>query len=897
VEITQKRPVNEDNWYIRDLVTCHYDERQLKTVCRIPQLMAHLSALKSPRKPQASRSNSRLGGSSSDVNPLLATFSLAVQIYTVLGSWSSIFFGNALLTEEPSVFDFHSIALGVGHLLEALPADATFAEERNVAKLLLTFMETHEQDPGGVLIGRRASLTAAPIKWTEQLSVYCTQLAYPIKWPKMAATANVKPNSLSAPSQLGGGIPRSTSGEELSAIANSSALLRSPASSRKALGPETTPVSSNNSVPRFSLRKGFSSKKTRNAAAEPEILPPTLVLEPPKHPSDLTPLILEWSEKDDDIEVATLVREFAANVRCTEALASMKTGDVVLVCFRCVGEMPSATPVVRFARLVGFVDNKHVAVYLDGREELTQWCVPTVLVRALPPQFQRVLERSLAALASSDAHQTLDTSQAEWRGTLASLVHPSQTSEMVDFGPVIADCLAELMASIASSVGINAQELSKKDKSALLLSDLHDLRVAVRLVNERKFSLEGLKAAVDIFVDKFLESIDSRNLFLPERRRIIMALHAGQLTARQLFEAAIGKVLSGLDGSLRALQPQMDAIESGDRKRELVNWWLTLIRTRVMQELYQRGYKENVTPEDYITEPPLDFLGVQSNLQLLRQCLDEVSKARTEDASLSTSLSTSSASVAGGLIRAIYELKTEIYSKIDQYMADCFAILCDLLRVQSCDLETAQQLFEKRKPQFLDRERKLLAQLLDDISYLQEMQELEKNAQGKSMHIVPVSGLAIGRMARLEQEMRTVCEVWGDRARSFSARKKMSRTFTSDSVSEEDDLSDVVVLQEDLDMHELRSLCHKLIPVVPVSDREFKMVKYKSCFLGCECVDALVRQGVQNRSTAVSKCADLFSCGYIEAVVRGMPFLDGFEFYRWSAGGARNSITVKKRTT
>ncbi len=292
----------------------------------------------------------------------------------------------------------------------------------------------------------------------------------------------------------------------------------------------------------------------------------------------------------------------------------------------------------------------------------------------------------------------------------------------------------------------------------------------------------------------------------------------------------------------------------------------------------------------------MDFPGVQSNLKLLREFLDEVGKSRSgEDPNVSLASSAVSEQL-GGMVWVIFELKKEIYSEIDRYMSDCFVVLCDVFKTRNRDLTMMTKLFLSRQSFLSEKERTYLNQLLDDIAYLKEMKQLEQDTQQRSMHIVPVSGLAIGRMVRLEQEMRTVCEVWGDRLNMVKARKKISRVFLPhvESASEEDEVSDSVLLVDDVEMSALRELCNKLIGVVPVSDREFKMVTYSSCFLGCECVDTLIRQELFSRPAAVSICSDLFNCGYIEPVVRGMPFVDGFEFYRWSPGGPRSATLSMK---
>ncbi len=594
MELSQKKAPSEDNAYVCDLITCYFGRKRLPAVFRVPALMAHVAALRHARKLNSMRTLPRLGSGANDVNTIVAAFSMAVQIHNSLGSWSAIFFAYSLLLEEPLVFDFPQIAAAVQQLIDTLQPDSPHAEERNVARLLLLYIETHEQDPGGILIGRRVNLAGHTFKWTEQHSVFCTVLQEPIPWSSVVAKH----------SPPGGG-PLPTQQQQLASPASSSASSLSSSVPRSlsvddlgSMTMRTSPLRLKNSVDfgasfspaRFSIRKSFSRKPKNHSPSHPADTSDA-VAEAPKAVADLAPMILEWAEVEDDAHLAMLVREYAANVRCFETLSSMKTGDVVLVCFRCSGDVasPNGGANVRFARLVGFVDKKHVAVYLDGREQ-EQWCVPTLLVRALPARFVSVFERCISMLADAATLTSSETTQ-DWRPALAALVHPSQTSEMVDWAPVVTEYLNEVLASLSSAAGVDVAEFSSKDRKSFVLSDLYDLRTSIRLIQERKSPLEGLKQIVDLHAERFLDTLDCSNVFIPERRRIVLALYHGHSSTRHLFDAAVGKIMSRLDAGLRSLDPLMEAMRSGERKREMVSWWLALIRSRVMQELYRRGYK------------------------------------------------------------------------------------------------------------------------------------------------------------------------------------------------------------------------------------------------------------------------------------------------------------------
>ena len=87
-----------------------------------------------------------------------------------------------------------------------------------------------------------------------------------------------------------------------------------------------------------------------------------------------------------------------------------------------------------------------------------------------------------------------------------------------------------------------------------------------------------------------------------------------------------------------------------------------------------------------------------------------------------------------------------------------------------------------------------LQRLLDDLEYLFDMRRLEDNPREKSMHIVPISGLCVGRVVRLESEMRTVVEVWG--AQFANAYRSSSASILEEDLDslEDDEESSLVVI-------------------------------------------------------------------------------------------------------
>jgi len=50
--------------------------------------------------------------------------------------------------------------------------------------------------------------------------------------------------------------------------------------------------------------------------------------------------------------------------------------------------------------------------------------------------------------------------------------------------------------------------------------------------------------------------------------------------------------------------------------------------------------------------------------------------------------------------------------------------------------------------------------MLKDVNYLVEMKSREDKDVGNALDVVPVSGLVIGRFVRLQNELKTVIEIW-----------------------------------------------------------------------------------------------------------------------------------------
>ena len=121
-----------------------------------------------------------------------------------------------------------------------------------------------------------------------------------------------------------------------------------------------------------------------------------------------------------------------------------------------------------------------------------------------------------------------------------------------------------------------------------------------------------------------------------------------------------------------------------------------------------------------------------------------------------------------GLGTLIQSLKDLIYPKIESFIADAKIALAEQLQFDLTEgnfsLKELEDAFTQQKPKLANNLIDWIDEMLKDIAYLNEMYELENpNYPEKdkvSLHIVPISGLVVGVICRLENECKTVCELW-----------------------------------------------------------------------------------------------------------------------------------------
>ena len=162
-----------------------------------------------------------------------------------------------------------------------------------------------------------------------------------------------------------------------------------------------------------------------------------------------------------------------------------------------------------------------------------------------------------------------------------------------------------------------------------------------------------------------------------------------------------------------------------------------------------RGYAKDAIPEEYVVNPPKSLAVVQKNLKIISPLL-------------------ASGGSNSSIKKVIKRLQDRIYPKIDMFIKDAKIVLSEQFNMDLTGkdfiLSKVEAIFEKEKESIEPQIRGWIDDMIKDIHYLNEMQKLEDPEYAKnndvSFHIVPISGLVIGLLCRLENECKTVCELW-----------------------------------------------------------------------------------------------------------------------------------------
>eukprot|EP01102_Stenamoeba_stenopodia_P020946 TRINITY_DN8322_c0_g1_i1.p1 TRINITY_DN8322_c0_g1~~TRINITY_DN8322_c0_g1_i1.p1 ORF type:complete len:1150 (+),score=232.72 TRINITY_DN8322_c0_g1_i1:180-3629(+) len=265
--------------------------------------------------------------------------------------------------------------------------------------------------------------------------------------------------------------------------------------------------------------------------------------------------------------------------------------------------------------------------------------------------------------------------------------------------------------------------------------------------------------------EKISEFMSSHNLvfYLPLKDNSIQQLTTFPFRefARNKLQSFVGVFESAVD----QVQLQKRELLSGQTKRRLTEWWLAFIDHRAERLLKANGYDFNAVPEDYIEKAPTNIQNVITNLKIVQSIISP-SK---------TAVGTSSPQY---IQRAVSQVRENVYPKIDEFITHAIITLQDQFKLPihpslSFDFKAIKEKLDTERKEMEEAMILQIEGLIKDVDYLREMKRIEEITEEKERmedgggavplalsHVVPISGLFMSCFYRLENELKTVIELW-----------------------------------------------------------------------------------------------------------------------------------------
>lgn len=337
---------------------------------------------------------------------------------------------------------------------------------------------------------------------------------------------------------------------------------------------------------------------------------------------------------------------------------------------------------------------------------------------------------------------------------LASLGAVKSMSKMVD-GPanemtrVLNLYIRDEQNKFMASKGIDV-ELLQKLGAVSLTTDLRPLQSQlVRLLDNFEVEFEEFFVQVRMhLVDRYAEM--RSNLFAIDTvfhpTRDIELNSVLNIPLEVIVKDRIKRSLESCQALTENVNQLRADLISGGWRQTLTDWWLDLVEKVTNEFLCRLGYSFECVPDD-IDEEPSDWEQLNKNMQLLKEILD-----RKED--------------KHGVQRLIAVLKSRVYPQIDEFVAMARFMIQDLLGLSSArNSAELRLLMSSRSVQLNPETMSYIVSLGSDLEYLDAVKRLEdapvQGARARhELNIVPISGLVMGTFYRLENELKTVVEVW-----------------------------------------------------------------------------------------------------------------------------------------
>lgn len=264
----------------------------------------------------------------------------------------------------------------------------------------------------------------------------------------------------------------------------------------------------------------------------------------------------------------------------------------------------------------------------------------------------------------------------------------------------------------------------------------------------------------------FCKQVDVAQLPASSRIRQLRDFARYPLDQLDNTQHLIGRLERAQGGALMQLAKRRDALLRGEVKNQLTSWWLGVIRERVDAFLAQVGYSD-VLGHNFLdaAHPPADMNAVRANKKLLDECVD----LDTDKHGFKPVLKELGAKIYPAVERFIKEatctlaLLTGMPSPVWPESAPATAAAIDAglnMNVQTASAACA--LCGRSTSGVADAAiRDEIQGLARDVQYLVTMIDIEKGVVEANRDVTSIRGLAIGRVVRTLQDLRTAIEVHG----------------------------------------------------------------------------------------------------------------------------------------
>eukprot|EP01114_Cavostelium_apophysatum_P016082 TRINITY_DN4516_c0_g1_i1.p2 TRINITY_DN4516_c0_g1~~TRINITY_DN4516_c0_g1_i1.p2 ORF type:complete len:707 (-),score=176.75 TRINITY_DN4516_c0_g1_i1:2247-4367(-) len=477
--------------------------------------------------------------------------------------------------------------------------------------------------------------------------------------------------------------------------------------------------------------------------------------------------ILHWSEFKEDKAIAEEVRKYATALRKinidTSNISTRKVrkGSIVIV------KIPRETPAASNPSSTSAILSRPAFSFVYGRVDEKKGSTMKIFISPVEDTtsiFQCTTEEAFVIPNEFREHLRLGTSKY-----LEQLVKDPTSILYESVMEVVKDlCNTFLLQEDAIP---SVQTIDRWNKNELSLQELPQVRKSVSKLTELLNSppLDFFSQIDDycyLRASEFYAGLDKGEIlfFIPAKDKSLSELQHFLVSRLALAKQRFQRSLAICEGALGQLSTEKKEIMNGNKKNDLTSWWLGHIRRRVDKLLVDHNYDFDAVPNEYIDNPPKSLAAVKENLTIVQQCIRAFNAAQQLKTNPEYSIpEKEQGAMQNDMLQLLEKLKNDIYPKLDDFVAQAQIVLLDhfdCLDIQF-DMIVINALMKLTCDDMGDDATMWIDRVAGEITYVEQMKKLENSTvRTDNKDIVPISGLIVGRIVRLENELQTVLEVW-----------------------------------------------------------------------------------------------------------------------------------------